>query len=53
MQVAYLLLLNELKEYLHKNVITVTGKNHEENIQGNTECYNEEVIATYDKPLDR
>ena len=43
--------LNELKDHLHKNVITVTGKNHHENIQGNIECYNEEVIATYDKPL--
>ena len=43
--------LNELKDHLHKNVITVTGKNHEENIQGNIECYNEEVIAAYAKPL--
>src|SRR6185369_16215114 len=43
--------LNELKAHLHKNVITVTGKNHHENIQGNTECYNEEVIAAYNKPL--
>ena len=44
-------MLNELKNHLHKNVITVTGKNHEENIKGSTECYNESVIATYDKPL--
>jgi len=43
--------LNELKDHLHKNVVTVTGKNHHENIKGNTECYNEEVIAPYDKPL--
>src|SRR6187397_830153 len=43
--------LNELKDHLHKNVITITGKNHQENIQGNIECYNDEVIATYDKPL--
>src|SRR6187399_3504108 len=43
--------LNELKKQLYKNVITVTGKNHQENIQGNIECYNEEVIATYNKPL--
>jgi dihydroxy-acid dehydratase len=43
--------LNELKAQLHKNVITVTGKNHEENIKGLTECYNEQVIASYDKPL--
>ena len=43
--------LNELKDHLRKNVITVTGKNHHENIQGSTDCYNYEVIATFDKPL--
>ncbi len=44
-------ILNELKNQLHKNVITVTGKNHEDNIVGNTDCYNEDVIATYEKPI--
>jgi len=44
-------ILNELKDHLHKNVITVTGKNHHENIKGNTDCYNEDVIARYDKPI--
>lgn len=44
-------ILNELKNQLHKNIITVTGKNHQENIIGNTDCYNEEVIATYEKPI--
>jgi len=44
-------ILNELKEHLHKNVVTVTGKNHHENIKGNTSCHNEEVIAPYAKPL--
>ncbi|MEO6233306.1 MAG: IlvD/Edd family dehydratase [Ferruginibacter sp.] len=44
-------ILNELKDHLHKNVITVTGKNHTENIIGLTDCYNENVIAPYDKPL--
>jgi L-arabonate dehydrase len=44
-------ILNELKNHLHKNVVTVTGKNHEENIKGNTDCYNEEVIAKYDTPI--
>ena len=44
-------ILNELNNNLHKNVITVTGKNHHENIQGKTDCYNYEVIATYNKPL--
>ena len=44
-------ILNELKEKLHKNVVTVTGKNHHDNIQPNICCYNDEVIATYDKPF--
>jgi dihydroxy-acid dehydratase len=43
--------LNELKDHLRKNVITVTGKNHHENIKGSTDCYNYEVIAKFDKPL--
>ena len=43
--------LNELKDHLRKNVITVTGKNHHENIQGSTDCYNYEVIAKFNKPL--
>jgi dihydroxy-acid dehydratase len=43
--------LNELKDQLHKNVITVTGKNHHENIQGATDCYNPDVIAPYHQPL--
>lgn len=44
-------ILHELREQLHKNVITVTGKNHHENIVGQTDCYNKDVIATYDQPL--
>jgi dihydroxy-acid dehydratase len=44
-------ILNELKDKLHKNVITVTGKNHAENIKGTTDCYNEEVIAKYNAPI--
>ena len=44
-------IFNELKNHVHKNVITVTGKNHHDNISGNTTCYNEDVIATYEKPL--
>ena len=43
--------LNELKDHLRKNVMTVTGKNHHENIKGTTDCYNYEVIATYKEPL--
>ncbi|MES2328806.1 MAG: IlvD/Edd family dehydratase [Bacteroidota bacterium] len=45
------IILNELKDHLHKNVITVTGKNHHENVLGNNECYNTDVIAALDKPF--
>lgn len=44
-------ILNELRDQLHKNIITVTGKNHEANIKGHTDCYNENVIAKYKFPL--
>ncbi len=44
-------ILNELKNELHQDVITVTGKNHYENIQGQETCYNREVIATMQEPL--
>ncbi len=44
-------ILNELKDHLHKNVVTVTGKNHHENIKGNTVCCNEHVIASMEKPI--
>lgn len=44
-------ILNQLKDRLHKNVITVTGKNHHENIKNDTECYNEDVIAAYNSPF--
>ena len=44
-------ILHQLRDHLNKNVVTVTGKNHEENIKGKTACYNEEVIADYNKPF--
>jgi L-arabonate dehydrase len=44
-------ILHELRKELHENVITVTGKNHHENIAGQTACYDRDVIATYDEPL--
>ncbi len=44
-------ILNELKDQLHKNVITVTGKNHHENIVNDHSCYNPEVIAAYTAPF--
>jgi L-arabonate dehydrase len=37
--------------YYAGGLITVTGKNHEENVKGNTDCYNEEVIAKYNAPI--
>jgi len=44
-------ILNELKNHLYKNVITVSGKNHHVNIKGSTDCYNEDVIARYENPI--
>jgi L-arabonate dehydrase len=44
-------ILHELKELLHQNVVTVTGKNHQENITGTCNCYNAEVIASYQQPF--
>src|SRR6478735_7712109 len=44
-------ILNELKEHLHENIITVTGKNHHENIEGKCNCYNPDVIASYNQPF--
>jgi dihydroxy-acid dehydratase len=43
--------LDELRSHLHENVVTVTGKNHHENITGLTDCYNRDVIATYNEPI--
>jgi L-arabonate dehydrase len=44
-------ILKQLKDQLHKNVITVTGKNHHENVIENNECFNTDVIAPLDKPF--
>ncbi len=44
-------IINELKEHLHMDAITVTGKSHAENIQDNTTCYNRDVIYAYEQPL--
>ena len=43
--------LNELKDHLFMDAITVTGKSHKENISDSCRCYNAEVIATLEKPL--
>jgi dihydroxy-acid dehydratase len=42
--------IKEMKKHLHKNVITVNGKSLVEN-NTNAECYNDEVIATLEKPF--
>jgi len=44
-------ILNELKDHLRKNIITVTSKNHHDNIKGMTECYNDDVISKYENPI--
>lgn len=42
--------INELKKYLHNDAITVNGKSIGEN-NSNPVCYNREVIASIDSPL--
>lgn len=42
--------LKELGNRLHQNLVTVNGKTLQENNK-NAECYNREVIATIDKPF--
>ncbi|TMI74288.1 MAG: dihydroxy-acid dehydratase [Bacteroidetes bacterium] len=42
--------INEIKKYLHTEAITVNGKSIDENYN-NLVCYNREVIATIEQPL--
>lgn len=44
-------ILQELKDQLHMDAITVTGASHRKNIENISTCYNREVITTYDSPL--
>jgi dihydroxy-acid dehydratase len=44
-------ILHELRDHLHLDAITVTGKSHRENIKGMEVCYNRDVIAAYGTPL--
>lgn len=44
-------IINEIKDHLHMDALTVTGKSHKENISGNCTCYNPEVIASINDPL--
>jgi dihydroxy-acid dehydratase len=43
--------LNELKDHLHNNAITVNGKTIRENYE-RFECHNRDVIATIDAPFN-
>ncbi|HEV3325219.1 MAG TPA: IlvD/Edd family dehydratase [Puia sp.] len=44
-------ILNELRDLLDMDTITVNGRTHKENIRGRETCYNREVIAPLDRPL--
>ncbi|GAA0548555.1 IlvD/Edd family dehydratase [Chitinophaga japonensis] len=44
-------IINELRDQLHMDAITVTGKTHAENIQDTCTCYNADVIYPYKQPL--
>jgi dihydroxy-acid dehydratase len=44
-------ILDQMRDVLHMDHITVTGKSHAENIAGRATIYNEEVIKTYNEPL--
>jgi len=44
-------ILKELQGVLHMDALTVSGKTHEQNIQGKGICYNKDVIAEYQNPL--
>ncbi len=44
-------ILNELRELLDLDALTVNGRTHAENIAGRATCYNREVIAAYTEPL--
>jgi dihydroxy-acid dehydratase len=44
-------IIHELRDLLHMDIPTVTGKGHGANIEPINTCYNREVIATYEHPL--
>lgn len=44
-------IINELREQLHMDALTVTGKTHAENITDTCSCYNRDVIYSYSEPL--
>jgi dihydroxy-acid dehydratase len=44
-------ILNQLKDVLHMDALTVNGKTHRDNVRGKEDCYNEDVIFSVNKPL--
>ena len=44
-------ILNQLKSVLHMDALTVNGKTHAANVLGREDCYNDEVIFSFNKPL--
>jgi dihydroxy-acid dehydratase len=44
-------IINEMKELLHMDALTVTGKSHAENITDTCNCYNRDVIFSYETPM--
>ncbi len=43
-------IIDQLKDQIHADIITVNGKSHRENCK-DAPCYNRDVIATLDKPF--
>ena len=44
-------ILNEMRDQIDLDVITVSGKSHRENIKDTSTCYNSDVISEYKSPL--
>ena len=44
--------LKELEDILHQDIITVNGKSHKEN-NADAKCYNRDVISTLEKPFQK
>ena len=44
-------ILNELRDRLDLEALTVNGRTHAANVKGRETCYNREVISAYDEPL--
>ncbi|MEE3263815.1 MAG: IlvD/Edd family dehydratase [Candidatus Latescibacterota bacterium] len=44
--------IQELKHLLHMDALTINGRTHAENTEG-AECFNRDVIATFDEPVQK